>query len=282
MVDTSRLALGTVQFGLEYGINNFEGKPNQVEIGNILNLAYKNNINVLDTANIYGTAEEVLGFYDISSFEIITKFLPESQNGLFEKQFEDSLKKLKVKAVYGLLAHRPMDVVENPEIWHKMNVQKSNFKVKKIGFSFDTLDQYFAVFKKSFIPDIVQVPFNYFDDRFINIIEELKGNGCEIHVRSAFLQGLFFTKMNKLSSFFDEVKELIGNLQEEYDNLLAAGLLRFVLGNLSVDKVVFGVQKEIELKNILEMLDIAPALPRFEKKINQSILMPSNWPVNDR
>ncbi len=278
MLKTSKLALGTVQFGLNYGISNHDGKPSKNEIEAILSLAFENKIKLLDTANAYGESEQVIGKLNSNRFDIVTKFSPESQKGLFEKQFEDSLNKLNVQSVYGLMAHRPMDVVENPVIWHKMMEHKNKSKVKKIGFTFETTDQYFAVIKKSFIPDIVQVPLNYFDDRFINIIEELKGNGCEIHVRSAFLQGLFFTNLNKISSFFDEVKELIANLQEEYDNLLAAGLLSFVLANKNVDKVVIGVQKEIQLKTILDTLVIAPDLPPLEKKINQSILRPYNWP----
>jgi aryl-alcohol dehydrogenase-like predicted oxidoreductase len=279
MLKTSKLALGTVQFGLDYGISNHDGKPSTNEIEGILSLALKNEIELLDTANAYGGAEQVIGELNSNRFDIITKFLPESQNGLFENQFQDSLLKLKTESVYGLFAHRPMDVVENPEIWDKMKIQKNNKKVKKIGFSFDRPEEYYAVMEKSFFPDIVQVPFNYFDDRFAgNIIQELKSNGCEIHVRSAFLQGLFFTNTTQLPSFFDEVKELIANLQKEHGSYLAASLLKFVLNDKFVDKVVVGVQNTYQLQNILDSLVEAPNLRKLDNKINHKILQPSLWP----
>lgn len=278
MLDTSKLALGTVQFGVDYGISNSDGKPPIQEIEAILKLTLESKIDLLDTANSYGEAEHVIGLLNANRFYIVTKFLPESQNGLFENQFQDSLSKLKTEHVYGLLAHRPMDVVNNPEIWDKMNVQKDNQKVKKIGFSFNSTEEYYAVIGKSFYPDIVQVPFNYFDDRFSDIIKELKSNGCEIHVRSAFLQGLFFANTSQLSTFFNEVKELVIELQKEYNTSLAAALLLFILDNKFIDKVVIGIQNRNQLQNILDSEVIAPKLKGLDKKINHKILQPSLWP----
>lgn len=278
MQDSSRIALGTVQFGLDYGISNTGGKPSIKEIEAVLNLALDSKIELLDTANAYGDAEQVIGKLNSNRFDIVTKFLPESQNGLFENQFRDSLHKLKTENVYGLLAHRPMDVVKHPEIWEKMNAQKSIEKVRKIGFSFDRPEEYYAIIENSFFPDIVQVPLNYYDYRFAGIIEELKSNGCEIHVRSAFLQGLFFSNTTKLPSFFDEVKELIAELQKEHGIYLAAALLQFVLDNKFVDKVVIGVLSTHQLQNILDSLVNAPKLRNFNNKINHKILQPSLWP----
>ena len=278
MLDTSKLALGTVQFGLEYGISNSDGKPPLQEIEAILKLTLESKIDLLDTANSYGEAEHIIGLLNANRFHIVTKFLPESQNGIFENQFQDSLNKLKTEHVYGLLAHRPMDVVNNPEIWDKMILQKGNQKVKKIGFSFESPEEYYAVISRSFYPDIVQVPFNYFDDRFSDIIKELKSNGCEIHVRSAFLQGLFFANTSQLSNFFNEVKELIIELQKEYKTSLAAALLLFILDNKFIDKVVIGIQNREQLQNILDSVVIAPKLKILDRRINHIILQPSLWP----
>lgn len=278
MLDTSKLALGTVQFGLDYGISNSNGKASLIDVDSILCLAFERNIDLLDTANAYGESEQVIGKLNCNRFSIVTKFLPESQNGFFENQFHDSLCKLKTDNVYGLLAHRPMDVVNNPEIWKKMNAQKENQKVKKIGFSFDRPEEYYAVQKKSFFPDLVQVPFNYFDNRFIDIIKELKTNECEIHVRSIFLQGLFFVNTSQLPSFFYEVKELLAELQMKYDKSLAATLLNYVLDNHNIDKAVIGVQNKIELQNILDSLGNAPKISVLNKEINHKIVQPSLWP----
>lgn len=274
----NRLALGTVQFGLDYGVNNYCGKPPISVIKATLNLASERGIDFLDTANAYGDAEQIIGVLNAGRFNLVTKILPESQSGLFELQLQNSLKQLKVESVYGLLAHRPMDVVNNPGIWDKMKHQKEKLRVNKIGFSFDCPEEYFAVLKKSFYPDIVQVPLNYFDNRFVRIIEELKCHGCEIHVRSAFLQGLFFADITKLPSFFDEVRDLIVDLQEQYDSSLAAALLRFAIEHEHVDKVVVGVQNQFQLQNILKHIVDAPVLGSLTIKISNNILRPSLWP----
>ena len=57
----SRLLLGTVQFGLNYGIANTQGKPSFERVKAILRTALDNGITSLDTAAAYGDSEEVLG-----------------------------------------------------------------------------------------------------------------------------------------------------------------------------------------------------------------------------
>ena len=274
---SSRLIIGTVQFGLDYGISNTKGKPTLNEVEEILNLAADNGLSVLDTASAYGNAESIIGSLNCNRFKIVTKFLPESQYGCIDVQLIKSLARLKQNSVYGLLAHRPHEVVSNPVIWKKMLALKNEGKVYKIGFSFDNPDEYYAIRNQSIHPDLVQVPFNYFDNRFETIIEELKRSGCEIHVRSAFLQGLFFSNINMLSPFFDEVKGIISDLQDGFDKSLAAGLLRYVLENKYIDKVVIGVQDKNQLNDIFESIENAPKLPRLNRRINHKILQPSLW-----
>ena len=73
----SKLILGTVQFGLKYGINNFKGKLNAKEIKKTLDVAYKNKIRTLDTAEIYGNSHERIGEYlkkNQKTFKIISKY----------------------------------------------------------------------------------------------------------------------------------------------------------------------------------------------------------------
>jgi aryl-alcohol dehydrogenase-like predicted oxidoreductase len=59
----SKLILGTVQFGLEYGVNNQKGIPSSNEIKKILDFAFKRKINILDTAEAYGNSQERIGEY---------------------------------------------------------------------------------------------------------------------------------------------------------------------------------------------------------------------------
>ena len=75
---SNKLILGTVQFGLKYGINNTIGKPKKDEVLSLLKVAYNSGIRVLDTAEAYGNAHQLIGNYHKKQadfkFEIITKF----------------------------------------------------------------------------------------------------------------------------------------------------------------------------------------------------------------
>ena len=68
-----KLALGSVQFGLNYGISNISGKVHESKVLEILNKAKKENINTIDTAILYGDSEAVLGRAGVRNFNVITK-----------------------------------------------------------------------------------------------------------------------------------------------------------------------------------------------------------------
>ena len=278
MRDFSRIGIGSVQFGLDYGISNKNGKPTQKEIVSILDLASDLRINLIDTANSYGNAETIIGRFNNDRFDCVTKFLPEFSHGTIEYQLNQSLNSLNSKCVYGLLAHRPFDVVQNPLQWDKLNELKKYGKVKKIGFSFSSTEEFYEISAKSFLPDIVQLPYNYFDNRFETIIRDLKSNGCEIHSRSTFLQGLFFMSVEELPSFFDEVKPLIRVLQESYQSTLASVLLAYILSNENIDKVVVGIQSKFELEQMVQSIGISSNLNKLDFTFDNKILQPSLWP----
>ena len=69
----SRLALGTVQFGLDYGVSNQTGKVDLDEAKAILTACEKLGIRSLDTATEYGDSEKILGEIGIPNFSITTK-----------------------------------------------------------------------------------------------------------------------------------------------------------------------------------------------------------------
>ena len=58
---SSRIILGTAQFGIPYGISNKKGKIPKKEIFKILDYAFRKNIRYLDTASGYGKSEQIIG-----------------------------------------------------------------------------------------------------------------------------------------------------------------------------------------------------------------------------
>lgn len=277
MVNEQKIGLGTVQFGTEYGISNTEGQTSPSEIKKILDTARKHRVDVLDTASAYGIAEKVLGEHDLSGFQIVSKFLPPKNGSGIADQFQQSLRDLKVSSLFGYLAHRPLHLAQNREIWDELLNLKRSGKVNKIGYSLNSPAELKQLLDKGMQPDLVQVPFNYFDRRFADPIKELKSSGCEVHTRSAFLQGLFFTNTEQLPEFFDPIKSVIKDLQTDVQNLPNA-LLKFVLKHPFIDRVIIGVENNAQFLENLRAVEEAGTLPKLENEISEEILMPSNWP----
>ena len=69
----NKLALGTAQFGIDYGINSIRGKVEPKQVQNILHYAKSVDINLLDTAPTYGNSEKVLGTMNAADFTVVTK-----------------------------------------------------------------------------------------------------------------------------------------------------------------------------------------------------------------
>lgn len=272
-----KLGLGTVQFGLKYGISNTTGQTSPQEVSNILQYASINGITVLDTAAAYGNAEEILGKNDPGRFTIVSKYITPSAENSIERQFKHSLDKLQVKSLYGYLAHRPAEILKDKQQWKTLKELQQKGSVQKIGFSLNATEELEALLNKGFIPDLVQAPFNYLDNRFENLMSELKEKGCEIHTRSAFLQGLFFKDTNELSSFFDTIKPIVKRIQAQTKNISGA-LLHFVCSKEFIDKVIIGVENVQQLQTNISDLQLAIELEKNHSKVANDILMPSAWP----
>ena len=273
-----KIGLGTVQFGTTYGIANTSGRTSKEEVSQILNFAKDFKIKIIDTAPAYGNAEQILGENNIDEFKIISKFLPSNTNGVVRKQFNESISALKVERIYGYLAHRPQSLLNNELDWKGLVELKELGFVNKIGYSLNTTQELRSLLKKGYFPDIIQIPFNLFDDRFQEDAILLKDKGCEIHSRSSFLQGLFFMNIDKLPPFFNNVKMEIQKLQITFKENLSSALLNYTLNQNFIDYVIIGVENKKQLfENINRSKDIA--LKNSDLIISEHILMPSNWPT---
>ena len=204
-----KLALGTVQFGSDYGVTNQRGQVAIEEVKNILDFAKDNGIGVLDTASNYGNSEKILGEIGINDFQIITKTTSSKDgvNGII-KGFNQSLEQLNRKTVDGLLIHN-IEEVESKQfefIFKELTELKQQGLINKIGFSTYTPEQVDFVLN-NFDFDLSQVPFNVFDTRLLQggQLQRLKNKGVEIHARSVFLQGILLD-FDNLSDYFSTWK----------------------------------------------------------------------------
>jgi aryl-alcohol dehydrogenase-like predicted oxidoreductase len=273
----NKIGIGTVQFGLNYGISNSSGKTPENEVGRILNYAKEKGIVYLDTGHAYGNAELVIGKNNLENFRIVSKYVSNIEQGI-EEQIELSLKKLNQQSIYAYLAHRPLDLIENNyDSWKKLQFYKNNYKVYKIGASFNSIDEIEKVLDSGIELDIIQVPYNFLDSRFENYMIQLHENGCEVHTRSTFLQGLFFCNIDNLSDFFQEVKPILQDVQQ-IENL-PVQLLQYVLEKEFVDVVNIGVNNLDQLVDNIELIGKTESkLVKLNNQIKMEILMPSSWP----
>lgn len=284
-----KLALGTAQFGLDYGISNNSGKISEESAVALLSYAKCKGINTLDTAVAYGNSEQVLGNIGVDGWEIITK-LPELPEGRVDieswvqRQLEGSLSRLGVNSVYGLLLHRPQQLFEpsGQKLISALERLKRQGDVKKIGVSIyhpEELDLIYKVME----PDLVQSPLNILDRRLIDSgwLARLRSLGVEVHVRSVFMQGLLLMsaaqrpeKFARWQSIWIEWDRWL--VSNEIDPVVAC--LGFALSEPSVDKIVVGVENAAQLESIVSALDVS--LPRVPASISSQdidLLNPARW-----
>jgi aryl-alcohol dehydrogenase-like predicted oxidoreductase len=273
----NKLALGSVQFGLPYGISNNAGKTPADEVERILEFCKSSELLTIDTASAYGEAEKVLGRNDLAPFQVVSKFLPNETKKAFDDQLNTTLSDLGIDQLYGYLAHRPERLIKNPWEWRLLKDKRDEGVIKKIGFSLNAPDELHHLMEQDFIPDLVQVPYNYLDRRFEEELIKLKERNIEVHTRSSFLQGLFFMKPEGLSNHFEPVKNFLKELQASGSNLQTS-LLNFVLSKGFVDRVVVGVETLVQLKENIEGLKSAETLTIPIPQVPDQILMPMHWP----
>ena len=277
-----KIALGTVQFGLDYGITNHSGQVAIDEVKDILNYAKTNNIDTLDTAARYGNSEQVLGEVGVNNYRIITKTTP-LKNGVdgVIKGFHQSLDNLNIGQVEGLLIHNIDDTKDKRfgELFHKLNNLKEEGLINKIGFSTYTPDQVDFLLE-NFDFDLIQVPFNIFDNRLIQggQLKALKKKKIEIHARSVFLQGLLLD-FNNLSDYFLTWKnefDIYQNVVKESGLSKLEYALNFALSVHEIDKVLVGVNSEDQLREIVSSVKGQGDLSAYPI-CDKNLLNPSNW-----
>ena len=253
-----KLALGTVQFGLDYGITNSDGQVSNSEVEKILDFSLKNGINVLDTASSYGNSEKVLGKIGVNDYQVITKTIPlkDDVNEVIDG-FYKSLENLNKDQIEGLLIHNINDI-ENKQfdvLFNKLSKLKKEGLIKKIGFSTYT-PEHIDLLLDNFEFDLIQLPFNVFDVRLIEggQLQALKNKGVEIHARSVFLQGILLD-FDNLSDYFLSWKKQFNKYQIMVENSgfsLLEYALNFALNNREIDKVLVGLNTEKQLREIVE------------------------------
>jgi len=275
---SAKLVLGTVQFGCQYGINSC-GRPDMDMVRSILVSAGMGGIDTLDTSSAYGDAETVLGqtLPEDSSFKIVSKY-PKG-GPTVAQMFDGSLNRLGVTALYGYLLHHFELYRADKAIWNEFRALKDKGLVQKTGFSLYTPDELQMLLDDKVQFDLIQIPRNIFDRKFDPYLEELKARGVEIHVRSTFLQGLFFKDRDSLPEKMQPLAKYLRQLDcysAESGLDISKLALGFNLHNPCIDGVLIGVDNVAQLE--ANLVSASARKTDIDIKVTeQELLNPVNW-----
>lgn len=283
----NKLIIGTVQFGLKYGINNVSGIPSEKEVFEILDLAVEKKIDSLDTADAYGNAIELIGLFHkqrIYRFKVLSKFKGIKKGELL-RQTENSLSKLGIPQFEVYSYHSFADYQNSPHLKEELLLLKSIGLIRKAGISIYTNSELRKVIMDKDI-DVIQLPYNLLDNQNIRgkFIGQAKLNGKEIHVRTVFLQGLFFMNMELIPDKLIKLKQYLSQIrsycEKESINLHSLAL-SYAIYNENIDHVLIGVDKREHLLQNIESINYLKSAFDY---INQNIsvkeielLNPGNW-----
>tara|TARA_R110002096_G_scaffold229836_1_gene419452 strand:- start:10542 stop:11420 length:879 start_codon:yes stop_codon:yes gene_type:complete len=285
----SKLILGTVQMGLSYGINNTVGKVSMENSHAILEYAFDNGIKILDSAEAYGNAHEVIGSFHKThpnkGFEIITK-LPHQFDVDINDKVNTYLTDLKISQLHALLFHSFSSYKKNINNFKVLADLKNTEKIKYIGVSVYTNEEIEEVLLNDDV-DIIQLPFNLFDNSNLrgDFLEKAKSKGKIIHTRSAMLQGLFFKDIESDNQTVKNLKrELLqlSNITEKSGASLAQLALNYCIQQINIDNVLIGVDSKQQLEDNLKSLNYALEASIINeinniKVSNINLLNPSLW-----
>jgi aryl-alcohol dehydrogenase-like predicted oxidoreductase len=291
----NRLALGTAEFGMAYGLQQPTKMLPKSTITHILSTARAADVQVLDTAHAYGNSEEVLGHCLAVShdFRIVTKAPPIRSNvvapsdaKLLKQAFYQSLQRLNQKHIYGLLIHHAPDLIANggEHLWKAMQDLQEKGLVRKIGVSVYTVDDLEAILNKYQI-DLIQLPINIFDQRLLQGggLHRLKKRGIEIHARSIFLKGALLMDPEKLPPYLTDLKGALHQFHTFSDSIGLTPLqaaLSFAFAQPELDYILVGVNSFEEWESILNAVKHLPSAPPDWSGLalsDERLLNPSIW-----
>lgn len=287
---SNRLALGTVQFGLPYGIASHAGQVSREESARILAQARAMGLDTLDTAIAYGESEQRLGEIGVEGWQVVSK-LPPIPDGCADvadyvhNSVANSLARLKLPRLRGMLLHRSHQLLgtQGEPLYRALLALKAEGKVEKIGISIYSPDELDALWPH-FQFDLIQAPFSIFDRRLITSgwLKRLQQDGVELHARSVFLQGLLLRRQDDRPAYFGQWQALWdqwhGWLREQALTPLQA-CLGFVLGYSAVDRVVIGVKSLEQFKQIVASSEVPGVIPPdMLMSGDVNLINPSRWP----
>lgn len=290
-LNISPLTLGTAQLGMDYGIANTEGKPDEAKAFTIISTALDNGINCIDTAAAYGDSEKVIGNFfrsGISKREdiiIVTKLRlgqinPGETESSIMRSYEHSAENLSTGHIDILLLHDPMEyITHGREISRCFNRMISEGMVGMTGASCYSIDDIKGMLEDP-VFSVFQMPVNLLDKAVNSPEEKSSLRGKITFARSIFLQGLFFLdprrlkgKMKEAGIFIDRIRDIAGELNITVNELA----LRYVMSLGFADSMVIGADNPAHLKQNIDLIRYGPFPDELVNQIGNRLKGAPEW-----
>ncbi len=264
---STKLALGSVQFGLDYGISNTTGKVAEAELKQLLKLANKLNITHIDTASSYGESEKILGHCTVqNAFSYLGKISPNCLLENYIAEASNSLHNLNASRFDCVSLHHGDVLFQTDGEKHYQALENLKLQglTKRIGCSLYSIEEALKVSEKYDI-DVVQIPASIFDQRAFDgqALEVLKQRETAVHVRSVFLQGLILMPTSRVPSKLLASKRYILKLEKLAQELkttkTAIALSPFVTNTL-IENIIIGCINRQQLSEVVQAYHAAQNL----------------------
>ncbi len=294
------LCLGTVQFGMRYGIRNEIGRqPSWEESFSMLDYAAESGITTIDTARAYGEAELVLGEWikhnsQRKRLQYISKLRPnvletekKDIKELVECEIIDSLKRLGISRLNGYLLHTP-EYIYNSKVIEAMIYVRDKGYTDHIGISIYDIKEGEAAIETG-VMDYIQMPYSMLDQRGIKtgFLKKCKERGMKTFTRSAFLQGLLLMSEKEVPDHLKDAGaylQIIREISDRHGVDENTACLSFVKKEKDIDYLVFGVETRQQLESDIEAFEhetVPDGFYRDIKKVmgevDHTIIFPSLW-----
>jgi len=294
--DLSKLMLGTVQFGLDYGISNNNGRPNSQRVRDILKCAMEYGINCLDTARSYGISEEAIrdALFELKAsdnFTVFTKIV-HIGNEYNSKDVPDVVRQSVLNSIETLgLDSLPMCMFHlegDSKYIDSLVCLKNEGLVKHIGVSVETAEAAKHIVESALV-EAIQAPVSMLDRRFLDsgVLQAAHKRGVAVFARSVYLQGLILMDKADIPDYLSEVTPIIKSLKHlavQAEMSLAEMAVRYVLGLDGVSALVMGVLDADQMRQDSMLVSKGPLDPVLIRTINEivpslseEILLPGRW-----
>ena len=244
-----KIELEAAQFGLK-------NKCSYDDIQNLLEFAKGNGISSVCISANNDVTEHILGQCRIDDFDITTKTisinrtLTKNENfDNFRDEFYNTQKRLGYIELYGLILNAD-DILSDQglAIWDLITDFKDKQYVYKTGVRVENPNELIEIIDMIDI-DIVHLPLNLLDQRFVCLLKEIKRKGIEIHTYSTFLQWVLLLNEYQIPEYFREIKGVLTSIPEPK----MAYALSFPKLIKEVDKITIGCYTSDDLETIINM-----------------------------